>query len=72
MDDYLAVANSTAMWVLALVLVSIVVVQALMYLRQALAFSDRFGLLTPQEKARVYRPRPSPASAPPWRCSSCR
>lgn len=55
MDDYLAVANSTAMWVLALVLVSIVVVQALMYLRQALAFSDRFGLLTPQEKAHVYK-----------------
>lgn len=55
MDDYLSVANSTAMWVLALVLVSIVVFQALMYLRHALAFSDKFGLLTPEEKARVYK-----------------
>lgn len=43
------------MWVLALVQVSIVVFQALMYLRHALARSDKFGLLTPEEKARVFK-----------------
>lgn len=55
MDDYLSVANSRALWIMALLLVAVVVVQALLYLRHALAFSNRFDLLSPEEKARVYK-----------------
>ena len=55
MDDYLTVANSPVMWILALAIVTLVVVQAILYLRRALTLSRDFDLLTPEETSRVYK-----------------
>ena len=55
MDDYLSVANSPVMWILALAIVTLVVVQALLYLRRALTLSRDFDLLTSEETSRVYK-----------------
>lgn len=55
MDDYLSVANSPVLWVLALAIVALVLVQALLYLQRALKLSKEFNLLTTEETARVYK-----------------
>lgn len=55
MDKVLQVANSPALWLLATLIVSVVVVQAILYLRMTLAFSDRFGILSRDERQVVYK-----------------
>jgi Domain of unknown function (DUF5058) len=55
MQDYLTVANSPILWGLSLLVVGLVVIQALLYLKQALNFSKKFELLTVDEKKRVYQ-----------------
>lgn len=55
MEQVLRIANGPALWVLAILLVGVVVAQAILYLRMTLAFSDRFGILTPDERRMVYK-----------------
>lgn len=55
MSDYLSVANSPVMWLIAMVVVGLVVVQAMLYLRQALTFAKQYQLLTDDERRRVYK-----------------
>lgn len=55
MEQVLQTANGMALWLFALLVVSIVVVQALMFLRMTLNFSNRFGILTPAERGIVYK-----------------
>lgn len=55
MSDYLTVANSLVMWLIAMAVVPLVIVQAMLYLRRALAFSKRYDLLSDKERSRVYK-----------------
>jgi hypothetical protein len=55
MEDVMAVANSPALWFLSILIVSLVVVQALLFMRMTLRFSDRFGVLTAADKRTVYQ-----------------
>lgn len=55
MEEVLKVANGPVLWILALLVISIVVVQALMYLRMTLGFSDKYNILTPEDKGIVYK-----------------
>lgn len=55
MEDVMAVANSPALWALSILIVSLVVVQALLFMRMTLRFSDRFGVLSAEDKRTVYQ-----------------
>lgn len=55
MEDIFRVANGPVLWGLAILVVSVVVVQALMYLRMTLDFSERFSILSPDERRIVYK-----------------
>lgn len=55
MEQVLRIANGPALWLLATLVVGVVVMQALLYLRMTLAFSNRFGILTPDERHTVYK-----------------
>lgn len=55
MEQTLQIANGPAMWLLATLVVSVVVVQALLYLRMSLDFSNRFAILSPAERRTVYK-----------------
>ncbi|MCA8879093.1 MAG: DUF5058 family protein [Rhodobacteraceae bacterium] len=55
MEQVLQIANGPALWLLATLIVGIVVVQAILYLRMTLAFSDRFGILSRDERQIVYK-----------------
>ncbi|MFV0383192.1 DUF5058 family protein [Paracoccus sp. (in: a-proteobacteria)] len=55
MDQVLQIANGPALWLLATLIVSIVVVQALLYLRMTLNFSNQFQILTPEDRRVVYK-----------------
>lgn len=55
MEDIFRVANGPVLWGLAILVVSVVVVQALMYLRMTLYFSERFSILSPDERRIVYK-----------------
>jgi hypothetical protein len=55
MEQVLQIANSPALWLFAALIISVVVVQALMYLRMTLDFSNRYGILSPDERRVVYK-----------------
>ncbi|WP_172332562.1 DUF5058 family protein [Mangrovicoccus sp. HB161399] len=55
MEQVLQTANSPVLWLLSCLVVSTVVVQAALYLRLTLGFSNRFGILTPAEKRTVCK-----------------
>lgn len=55
MEHVLQIANSPVLWLFAILVVSVVVVQALMYLRMTLSFSKRYAILTPDEVSRIYK-----------------
>lgn len=55
MEQVLQIANGPALWLFAALVVSVVVMQALLYLRMSLDFSNRFAILTPQERKTVYK-----------------
>ncbi len=55
MEQVLQIANSPIMWLFAILLVSVVVVQAILYMRATLDFSNRFDILTPEERHIVYK-----------------
>lgn len=55
MEQVRQIANGMALWIFAILVVSIVVVQALMYLRMTLDFSNRYAILTPEERSMVYK-----------------
>lgn len=55
MNEVLTIANSPVMWGLALFVIAIVVAQAGIFTRIALAFSDKFGILSKHEKSVVYK-----------------
>lgn len=55
MEQVLQIANSPAMWLLAILIVTVVVAQAALYLRMTLSFSDRFGILSREERQVVYK-----------------
>lgn len=55
MEQVLKVANSPVLWMLAALIVSIVVIQALLYLSMTLNFSNQYGILTPRERRIIYK-----------------
>lgn len=55
MEQTLGIANGAALWLLAIVIVSVVVVQAMMYLRMTLNFSEKFAILTPEDRSVIYK-----------------
>ncbi len=55
MEDVLSIANGPVMWLFSTCIVAVVVVQACLYLRMTLAFSDRYEILTPDERTTVYK-----------------
>ncbi|TPE51889.1 DUF5058 family protein [Amaricoccus solimangrovi] len=55
MDQVLRIANSPVLWLLATLIVGVVVAQALLYLRMTLSFSDRFRILTGEERRIVFK-----------------
>ncbi|MDK3071816.1 DUF5058 family protein [Sedimentitalea sp. JM2-8] len=55
MDQVLQIANGPALWLLAILIVGVVVVQAMLYLRMTLAFSNRFEILSQEERQVVYK-----------------
>lgn len=55
MEQISAVANGAILWILAIIIISVVVVQALLYLRMTLDFSNRYNILTAEERGVVYK-----------------
>lgn len=55
MKHVLQTANGTALWLFAILVISVVVVQALLYLRMSLDFSNRYAILTTDERKIVYK-----------------
>lgn len=55
MEQVLQTANGTVLWLLAALIIAVVVVQSLLYLRMTLAFSNRYGILSGEEKKVVYK-----------------
>ena len=55
MENVLSIANGPVLWGFAICIVGVVVVQAFLYLRMTLGFSDRFNILTPDERTTVYK-----------------
>lgn len=55
MEQVLSVANGTVLWLLATLIIAVVVVQALLYLRMTLAFSNDYAILTAGERRRIYK-----------------
>lgn len=55
MEQVLSIANSPLMWLFATAIIAVVVAQALLYLRMTLSLSDQFGILTPEEKGKVFK-----------------
>jgi hypothetical protein len=55
MQQVADVANGATLWALSILVVSVVVVQALIFMRMSLRFSDRFGILDAREKRAVYK-----------------
>ncbi len=54
MEQVSSVANGGVLWALSVLIVGLVVVQALVFMRMSLRFSDRFGILDAHEKRTVY------------------
>lgn len=55
MEQVLEVANGAVLWLLAIIIISVVVVQAFLYLRMTLRFSEQYNILTPEERGIVYK-----------------
>ncbi len=55
MQDVLLIANGWILWGFAICLISVVIVQAFLYLRLTLAFSDQFQILSAPERTKVYK-----------------
>ncbi len=55
MEHVFSVANGPVLWLLAGLIVGTVVVQALLYLRMTLRLSNDYGILTRDERLRVYK-----------------
>lgn len=55
MEETLRIANSSVLWLLAILIIGAVVVQALLYLRMALDFSNRYDILTANERKVIYK-----------------
>lgn len=55
MEQVLDVANGAILWFLAIILISVVVVQATLYLRMTLDFSNKYNILTEEERKVVYK-----------------
>lgn len=55
MEEVLSVANGPVLWILALLIISVVVAQAIMYLRMTLNFSNQFNILSKEDKSVVYK-----------------
>lgn len=55
MENVLQIANGPVLWLFAILVISVVVAQALMYLRMTLNFSNRYEILTPEERTRIYK-----------------
>ena len=49
------VANGGVLWLLTILILALVVGQALAFLVMSLRFSDRFGIVTPDEKRTIYK-----------------
>lgn len=55
MEQVLQIANGPVLWLFATLVIGVVVVQSLLYLRMTLDFSDRYAILTPEERRIVYK-----------------
>ncbi|WP_134681788.1 DUF5058 family protein [Paracoccus ravus] len=55
MEQVLQTANGTVFWLLASLIIAVVVIQSLLYLRMTLAFSNRYDILSAEEKKVVYK-----------------
>ncbi|MFV0245201.1 MAG: DUF5058 family protein [Qingshengfaniella sp.] len=55
MEQVLQVANGAVLWLLALIIITVVVVQATLYLRMTLSFSDKYNILTTEERKVIYK-----------------
>lgn len=54
MQQVMDVANGGVLWTLSILIVGVVVVQALIFMRMSLRFSERFGILDAHEKRTVF------------------
>lgn len=70
MEQVLQIANSPVLWMFAILVIGVVVVQALMYLRMTLSFSSRYSILTPDETSRIYKTAAINSIGLRWRSSS--
>lgn len=55
MEQVFTVANGAVLWLLAIIIISVVVVQATLYLRMTLNFSAKYNILTADERRIVYK-----------------
>lgn len=55
MEQAMTVANGAVLWLLAIIIISVVVVQAALYLRMTLNFSEKYDILTAEERGVVYK-----------------
>lgn len=55
MDSITSIMNGPVLWALSIALVSLVVIQAALFMRLALRFSDKFALLSAEEKSTIYK-----------------
>ena len=50
MNDIMKLANGPAMWIFALIIIAIAIVESVLIYRRSNLFSDQTGLLTQKEK----------------------